>query len=225
MKRLSLVLLGAVVLTLVSNVPAQGQIVFPIGPFTGTRSDDFSNDGPGGAGGHQTVVIFNGLTTVNNTTPGGALKIEFSSSLNGDLVTPRSAPLMFGQIGISQWIFNSPVTQLGGYWQNNSRFDDATVQFFDANSNLLASLNATDPHGTSNWTWNGWQSTVPISSITVTGNDIGFLNGFIWWDDFQVTFSVPEPKVYLLLGSAALLIGGFWFYQRRKMLRRTEGEA
>jgi hypothetical protein len=217
MNRLSHVLIGAVVLTLVIHAPALGQVVFPIGPFTGTRSDDFSNDGPGGAGGHQQVIIFNGFTTVNNTTPGGALKIEFSSSLNGDLVTPRSPPLMFGQIGISQWLFSSPVTQLGGYWENNSGVDDAVVRFFDANNNLLATLNATDPHLAQTWTWNGWQSTVPFSSITVTGNDPSLLNGFIWWDDFQVTLAVvPEPSTYLLLGSSTLAIGGFWYLRKRK---------
>jgi len=218
MNRLLHSLLGSLAFVLMATSPAAGQTVFPIGPFTGTYFDDFNNDGPGGAGGHQQVTIFNGFASVNNTTPGGAIKIEFSSSLNGDLVSPLSPPLMLGQIGISQWVFSSPITRLGGYWENNSRFDDATVQFFDANNNLLASVNAADPHLAQTWTWNGWQSTVPFSSIVVTGNDIGFLNGFIWWEDFRVTVAVPEPTALVLLGFSLAVSLVYFAHRKRRAL-------
>jgi hypothetical protein len=115
---------------------------------------------------------------------------------------------MVGQLGIAQWTFASPVSQFGGYFQNNSRFDDAVVDFYDHSGSLIGSLTATIPKGTSNWTWNGWHSDTPIAGIVITGNDTGFLNGFIWYDDFELTVaaaSVPEPASWLLWAAATLL--------------------
>jgi hypothetical protein len=196
---------------------ARAQVVFPIGPFVGTYFDNFNNDGPGGAGGHQSVDVFGGFATVQNLTAGGALKIEFSSSLGGNLVTPRSPPLMFGQIGISRWTFDAPISQWGGYWENNSRFDDAVVQFFDVNNNLIGTQTATVPHLGQAWIWNGWESTTPIAAIQVAGNDVEFLNGFIWWEDFQVTVAVPEPTVLALLSAVSLgALGGYFYLKHQR---------
>lgn len=215
--KLSCILTSLLVLSPLGTRAVMGQIT-SVGPFTGTHSDYFNNIGSGGAGGHQQVTIFNGFASVINTTSGGALKIEFSSSLNGDLVSPRSPPVFLGQLGISKWIFNSPVTQIGGYWENNSRFDDATVRFFDASDNLIGAVNAIDPHLAQTWTWNGWHSTVPFSSMTVTGNDTVFLSGFIWWEDFQVIAAVPEPGTYALVGIAGV-IAGYCAYRRWRGVR------
>lgn len=207
------VISSMILLSLVT--PAWPQIT-PIAPFTGTHFDNFNNIGPGGSGGFQQIDVFNGFATVVNTTAGGALKLEFSSMLGSDLVVPRSPPLIFGQIGISEWTFDLPISRFGGYWENNSRFDNAVVQFFDSGNNLIGSTTATVPRFAQAWTWNGWQSTTPISKLTVTGNDVEFLNGFIWWEDFNVTVaSVPEPGTWALLGLACLAAGGYVIHRRK----------
>ena len=72
-----------------------------------------------------------GLATIQNLTSGGALKVERSSSLDGVLEVPRSAPWMVGQLGIAEWTFATPVSQFGGYFANNSRFPDAVVDFYN----------------------------------------------------------------------------------------------
>jgi hypothetical protein len=161
--------------------PARGDVV-PIDSFVGVLSENF-DDFPEGA--KQVVQILEGFGRVGNLTDGGALKVEYSSSLDGILVVPHSPPLMMGQLGISVWKFHRPVTQFGSYFANNSRFDDAQVDFYDENADLIDSVTATVPN-TGEWTWNGWESDVPIKHIVITGNDAGFLNGFIWFDDVQV---------------------------------------
>jgi len=196
--------------------PAVGQII-PIGPFTGTYFDNFNNIGQPGTGGKSTVDVFQGFCTVVNTTSGGSLKIEFSSNLGGDQVDPRSPPAIFGQIGISQWTFDAPVFRWGGYWENNSRFDDANVEFYDAGNNLIGTLIADDKKSAQTWTWNGWESTIPFTRVKVIGNDVGFLNGFIWWEDFNVTVAaVPEPSTYALMTLAAALGATAYYFRRHR---------
>jgi hypothetical protein len=124
-----------------TNVSLAG--IIPIGPFVGTSSEDFDNTGVEGA--TQTLDVFGGLATIRNLTAGGALKVELSSSLDGDLVVPRSSPWMVGQLGIAEWTFAQPVSQFGGYFENNSRFDDAVVDFYDRSGSLIDSLTATVP--------------------------------------------------------------------------------
>ena len=162
-----------------------------VAPFTGSASEGFDHLGISGA--QQRISIFGKTATVSNRTAGGALKVERSSSLNGVLVTPRSGPFMLGQLGISEWVFKAPVTRFGAYFQNNSRFDDAIVDFYDVNNSLMGSMTASVPKSLRAWTWNGWQSELPISRVVVTGNDAGFLHGFIWFDDVQLTAAPPMP--------------------------------
>jgi hypothetical protein len=176
---------------LASNVPSPVGAIAGIGPFQGATSEGFDQLGLTGA--QQRVSIFGKTATVTNLTQGGALKIERSSSLNGVLVTPRSAPLMLGQLGISQWVFNPPLIKFGGYLANNSRFDDATVDFYDVSNALIGSVTASVPKSYRGWTWNGWQSSVPVHRLVVTGNDVAFLHGFIWFDDMQATPAPPPP--------------------------------
>src|SRR6266404_1199321 len=134
----------------------RGEII-PIAPFRGALSENFDSLGEMGA--QQQVRILSGSATVSNLTTGGSLKLEFSSALDGVLVVPRSPPKMMGQLGISAWDFDVPLTQFGSYFQNNSRFNDARVDFYDGNGGLIDSLTATVPTPGRDWTWNGWQST------------------------------------------------------------------
>src|SRR5262245_25137662 len=77
--------------------------IISIDPFVGTNSENFDQTGVDGA--TQTLDVLGGLATIRNLTSGGALKVERSSSLNGDLVEPRSPPWMLGQLGIAEWTF------------------------------------------------------------------------------------------------------------------------
>jgi hypothetical protein len=175
-------MLFSFLLTALSLSPFVCGDVVPIDPFNGAYSESFDDFSQGA---RQEAIIMGGFGTVRNTTPGGSLKVEYSSSLNGRLVRPYSPPLMMGQLGISRWEFDEPMNQFGSYFANNSRFDDAQVDLYDENGCWIDSMLATVPNS-GDWTWNGWQSDVPIKYIIITGNDVEFLNGFIWFDDVQV---------------------------------------
>jgi hypothetical protein len=88
-----------------------------------------------------------------------------SSSLDGVLELPRSAPWMVGQLGIADWTFTTPISDFGGYFANNSRFPDAVVDFYTPSGSLLGEVSATIPNAALTWTWNGWHSDTPIGSI------------------------------------------------------------
>jgi|SRR6516225_5299798 hypothetical protein len=172
----------SVLLALVSISPPALAAVVPIEEFDGAAFENFDRFTQGA---RQKLVIMGSFGWVRNTNEGGSLKVEYSSSLSGRLVVPHSRPLMMGQLGISLWNFATPVTQFGGYFANNSRFDDAQVDFYDECGNLIDSVTATAPNS-GDWTWNGWESDVPIKYIIVTGNDVEYFNGFIWFDDVRV---------------------------------------
>jgi hypothetical protein len=218
------VFISAVVLALAAGGPAAGQGITAVGPFTGEYSDNFDSYGyPFGSAFHQ-LTIFHGFGTVTALTQGGSIKYEFDSLRGGIHVVCRSSPAMIGQLSISQWTFASPVSRFGGYWANNSRFADAQVDFYDTSGVLIDTKTATVPNTSLTWTWNGWESTTPIGSIVVTGNDSGFLNGFIWYDDMEVTSAtpVPEPSLVLLAaGAGAVLLGAC---RRRRSSRRPDGD-
>ena len=176
-----------------------------IGTFTGDVSDHFG----GLAGGPvhpQTVLIFDGHATASNIHPEGALAVLSNSTrgqTNGDTVNARTSPVMLGQIGITQWDFATPLSQFGAYFENNSRFDDVIVDFYDTNLDLIGTRTATTGANDQFWTWNGWHSDTPISRIVTTGNDTEFFGGFVWFDDAEIQFaSVPEPTT---LGFVSLL--------------------
>ena len=178
----------------------------PIGPFTGDFSDDFNRFSNVQA--VQVLDVFSNHGVIRNLTSGGAIKVEFSSQLNGDLVVPISG-LMMGQLGIARWEFNEPVSRFGGWWENNSGADDATATFFDSQGNSLGSMIARDPVQAQTWTWNGWESDVPVKSIQVVGN--GLINGFIWYDNVQMTLAVPEPGAI-----GAMTVASLWLCSRKR---------
>jgi hypothetical protein len=198
---------------------ARGDVIL-IGPFQGKLSEDFNSITQTK---YQDLSIMGGAATVHNLTPGGALAIEFSSSLGGRLLSSHSPPFMLGQLGISEWEFTEPVVQFGGYFGNNSRFDDARIDFFDVNGGLIDSLTVTVPKARfpQDWTWNGWQSDVPIKSFVVTGNDTVFVSGFIWFDDVQATPAsvIPEPSSLALFGWSGLVVT--LVYGGKVLRRRT----
>lgn len=118
----------AVMLFVAGYTHADATGVTPIGPFSGQYHEDF-NSGPVFA--YASLRTFSDTTTLaieDDPTSATSIKIETNSSLGGDLVHPISGKMM-GQLGILDWEFNTPVSQFGGYWENNSHADDATVKF------------------------------------------------------------------------------------------------
>lgn len=109
-------------------VPGAWAAIVPIPPFTGQFSDTF-NSYPLGA--RPALNVLQTQATIRNLTDGGSIKIELSSSLNGDLVTPISGR-MLGQLGIAEWTFAEPMRRFGAYLENNSGADHATFSFFGA---------------------------------------------------------------------------------------------
>ncbi|MEM8677905.1 MAG: hypothetical protein AAGF97_00995 [Planctomycetota bacterium] len=182
--------------------------VVSVGPFTGDNSENF-NSFQGGTGGHAMLDIFDGEATLVKGAA-GSVKIEFSSSRGGDLVTPRSGPVFAGQFDVMEWVFHRPIRQFGGYFENNSRFDDVAVEFFDANDDLLGVASATAPHDAQAWTWNGWRFSTPVHRLTTAGNDIDFIQGFVWFDDMEISY-VPEGQ-WLGCGWWVVVIG--WGFRK-----------
>ncbi len=90
---------SVLVLLFMLSASAVGQVT-PIGPFTGTALEQFTN--PTFLPSYQNYDIWNGFGNVRNIHPSGALKYEFSSTRGGDTVLPYSAPTFGGQIGISE---------------------------------------------------------------------------------------------------------------------------
>ena len=172
--------------------------IIAIGPFTGSATDTFNQYNSVMA--VQTLDVFGGLGTISNLTEDGAIKVEWSSNFGGDLVTPISG-MMMGQLGIGQWDFNTPVTRFGGWWENNSGADDATLEFYDVNNVLIGEMIANVSVSAQQWQWNGWESDTPISRIVVTGN--GIINGFLWYENMQIDL-VPTPGALALFCLAGL---------------------
>lgn len=148
------------------------------------------------------LSVLKGRGTVFNRTSGGSIKLEWSSSLGGDLVTPLSG-MMMGQLGIADWQFNQPVRRFGAFIANNSGKDDGTAFFYDAADNLIGSMSVSSKAHTHTWTWNGWESDTPFARMRVVGN--GLINGFLWYENVRVS-DVPAGATapMLLIGMIAM---------------------
>jgi hypothetical protein len=160
--------------------------VTSVGPFAGQYHENSNQHSSNMA--VQVLPVFDGLGTLENLSEGGAIKVEWSSSLSGDLVSPLSG-MMCGQLGIAQWVFDEPVCRFGGWFENNSGADDATLEFYDVNDQLIGVMIAETAADAQSWTWNGWESDVPFSRIVVTGN--GIVNGFLWYENMELDLATP----------------------------------
>jgi hypothetical protein len=174
--------------------------VVPIGPFSGEFHEplNFSNTNISAS-----QPIFGGRAHLNSYNGQTFIHLLLGDTIGGDTVTPRTGQYILGWTqGPGIFVFDTPVTRFGGYMNNNSGADDATVRFFDAANNPLGTLTATVPAPGNVWVWNGWESSTPIARIEVTGN--GLIQGFLWFDDMEMT-TVPAPGaagagVTLLIG-------------------------
>ena len=115
--RTGLALLPIALPAVLSLAARASATITPISEFAGDQGENFNEFSNVIA--VQSLPVFNNTATLNNLTSGGAIKVEFSSSLNGTLVVPRSG-MMGGQLGIGSWAFDQPITRFGGWWANNS---------------------------------------------------------------------------------------------------------
>ena len=143
----------------------------------------------------QSLAVLGGGATITNRTTDGAIKIEWSSSLGGDLVRPLSG-MMMGQLGIADWQFTQPIRRFGAYFANNSGKNDGTAYFYDAADNLIGTITVNSKAKTGHWFWNGWESDTPFTRMRVVGN--GLINGFLWYEDVRVS-EVPAASTLPLL--------------------------
>lgn len=162
-----------------------------IGPFEGDMFDGFETYGQLF---EEEIDFFEGEVTVGTTFDGPGVFVLRSSRLNDVTVFPHSGGWLMGIGAPGIWEFHTPVQQFGGYFATNSEGADATVEFFDAEGNLIDTLIAEIDAEKPNWTWNGWSSDIPIARMEITGN--GTNRGFIDFDDMWITFPAgPPPAV------------------------------
>ena len=185
--------------------------IVDIDPFSGEASENFDSF-QSGTGNLSPMDAFSGDVTLVSGA-GGSVKIEMSSTRGGDTVIPRSSQNFVGHFEVTEWIFHRPILQFGGYFENNSRFDDIVVEFYGGNNQLLGTRTAIAPIDAQAWTWNGWQSDDPIHRITTAGNDVVFQHGFVWYDDMEISFApVPEPST----GGILCLMATSFLVRRRR---------
>ena len=97
--------------------------------------------------------------------------------------------------------FLSPIDAFGAFWGSltgGGRGDPVTVvvDFFDVFGNPIGTDSFSYSHssvGDGRLDWHGWQSSIPVGSLTYTGLDVAV-------DGLQAD-AVPEPGTLLLLGS------------------------
>lgn len=190
--------------------------VTTIGPFTGEQSDPLNYPFTLIA---AEIPIFNSaakMVSVDGVTT--YIHLLQSSTLSGDPVTAHTGNRILGFTqGPGYLEFNPPVRRFGSYFNNNSFSDDATLDFYDAGGNLLSTLVADIPAPGNIWTWNGWESDIPIARIRITGN--GIADGFLWTDDLEISY-LPEPATALLIPAVLLPLA---MPAVRRAARRSDG--
>lgn len=176
-----------------------------IGPFEGELFEGFESFG-------LTFVpaldVFEDAVTLSGTTGPPAVFVVGSSTVGGVTVLPHSGSALGGCGEPADWIFHTPAGMFGGYFATNSGADDATADFFDPQDNLIASLTVNFPGQEKvAWVWNGWVSDIPIKRIRITGNGIN--NGFVDYDDMQLTLATGPPSAVPTASHWALVLFAF----------------
>jgi hypothetical protein len=170
----------------------------PIGPFTGQYQETF--EGP------QVIFqpcmpsgVFSGQGQLcTNNMSGGCLTATGWSFMC--LIGPHGGNQFFGSATSPViYTFTTPATRFGGYFGTNSGSPDATINFYDANSTLLASTVAVFPADCS-WTWQGWNCPAGTTGIEVIGlNPFG--GAFVDMDDMEVDLGPTGPVTYCTAGT------------------------
>jgi hypothetical protein len=159
----------------------------PIGPFAGQHAEDF--------GGPQQSVLAPCLSyrvfdlSADLCTPGHVGCHTVDMQFFNCLISARSLPYFFCSIeGAVEIDFDHEVERFGGWFGTNQFFPDATIDFFDALGNPLASAIATFP-ADCQWHWQGWDfgPASQVRRILISGTPV-FSEGFVDMDDLQVDY-------------------------------------
>ncbi|NNF44649.1 MAG: hypothetical protein HKO59_11145 [Phycisphaerales bacterium] len=191
---IGLVALGATAASAVAGV------LDPIGPFVGDASEDFESFTLGAG---PSIDIFFNETVVGE--PLGSVAPVFvtsGSSFLGSTISAHTGLRFAHTTSPVEFTFFEPIRQFGGYVATNSGSDGGTVEFFDADDELIGTmpLDVTFTIPSAAYTWNGWSSSVPFTRVRITGN--GVLEGFLGYDDMQLSFVPGAPCVGLLVVAA-----------------------
>jgi hypothetical protein len=136
------------------------------------------------------------MTTFTLGTPGGLGLGPFPArAVDGSHGYVTSVSPGTGRIN-----FQAPVTDFGGYWGYSVGYPAATFGFYDSQGSLIGtqSFTYTAPNFNGTLEWQGWHSTVPISSVEWTGH-------WVANDSLRIVV-VPEPATGCLLVVAGVVL-------------------
>ncbi|MFG0252116.1 MAG: hypothetical protein ACF8NJ_04500 [Phycisphaerales bacterium JB038] len=181
--------------------------VTPIGQFAGDYFENFEDiDAPGGYPGP--FDIFQGEATLNDTLANNVVLATVVSSSDTDWENfyPYDGFLMgLVPTGWCEFVFDTPVTQFGGFFGSAAIMSDGFISFYDEAGALLdtQAFNVTALQ----WDWQGWESDVAIGRIEIHGHSTP---GKPLVFDNMALIQVPAP------GSLALLLAGAALRRRQR---------
>jgi len=155
----------------------------PIGPFTGDYQENFDCC-------EQVIFLpcltwrsFGGIS--DWCTPGNSGCHTTSGWSFYCVLYSRSQPYLYGSAGgYTNVTFDDPIGKFGGYFGNHTNVDGCTLNFYDADNNLLGSEYIDNPADCT-WRWYGFESTdVGITSIDIIGT--GY-EAFVLMDDMEAS--------------------------------------
>ena len=206
--RSALVILLTLAQITIWSVSLRADITPVISPFYGNALETW-DELPGGYA-SSPLSIFGGLATISGDNP-FIWTTAYSLGTPGGLgLGPFDARAFDGTHGYvtsvsggsAQIVFDLPVTDFGGYWGYSAEgYPPATFTFYDSQGSLIGSedFTYTSPNNNGTLEWQGWHSSVPISSISYTG----------YWvanDSLRITIA-PEPSTSVLLICSVLVTG------------------
>lgn len=167
--------------------------VTPVPQFVGDKSDKLDNITPVFVI-DQRVDVFGGDATFVSLADTTSIHLWGGSCLGSDCANPKSGAFLIGATTAQSIEFNVPVTSFGSFFTNTSSKDDAIATFFDVNGGFIGAEVVNIPVQGKQWYWNGWESDVAIGRIEFHGQ--GFLEGFLWFDNMQLSYSVPATCTF-----------------------------
>lgn len=157
--------------------------VIEVGPFVGDLSEPciFPDKSNG-----VSKPLFDGFGALTSEAGTTSIKIELSSTFQGKTVVPINGPHMIGFAqGPGLFEFSQPVAAFGGWINTNSGADNALVEIYNGDRELIETTQAIVPFS-GGWTWFGWQADKGIGSMRFTGN--GVADGFLWFEEMELQF-------------------------------------
>lgn len=165
---------------------AFGQLT-PTGPFTGQASEGFEGHKEGS---HCGLEMFGGHGWMGEVNGGCAVIVSSFWAFGCKLESHEGKMFSGSKDGPVYIKFDPPLCRFGGYFATNIPKDDwggeSKVAFFDDSGNHFASEPIlVEPN--CEWTWFGWESTVPIRYIEFhASNNLG--GGHLMMDGLEISF-------------------------------------